>query len=152
MDTLLPAVRSHVMAAIHSKNTKPELIVRKALHALGFRYRIHCKNLPGSPDLVLSKYKAVIQVNGCFWHGHDCHLFKMPKTRTEYWQQKISSNQARDEKNREALLESGWRLMVVWECAIQGKQRLNREVLVSLMENWVLVGNGFVEIRGDASL
>ena len=147
----LALTRSQLMATIHSKNTKPELLVRKALHAQGFRYRTHGKDLPGSPDIVLPKYKAAIQVNGCFWHGHDCHIFKMPKTRTEYWQQKISRNQARDERNRKALQESGWRLMVIWECAIQGKRKLDREVLVSLVENWVLVGNEFVEIRGDAS-
>ena len=150
IETMTPlSSRSQIMALIHSKNTKPELLVRKALHTHGFRYRTHGKDLPGSPDVVLPKYKAVIQINGCFWHGHDCHIFRMPKTRADYWQQKITRNQARDEKNRKALLESGWRLMVVWECAVQGKCRLERETLISLIENWILVGNEFVEIRGE---
>ena len=151
-DSAHTSMRSHIMASIPSRNTKPELYVRKALHSLGFRYRLHVKRLPGSPDIVLPRYKAVIQVNGCFWHGHDCPANRPAKSNTEYWYQKISKNQARDERNRNALLKSGWRLLVIWECAIQGKQKLDRKVLISLVENWVLVGNELAEIRGDTSL
>ncbi|WP_263081702.1 very short patch repair endonuclease [Endozoicomonas sp. Mp262] len=149
MKTTLDETRSYIMASIHSKNTKPELIVRKKLHALGFRFRIHARELPGSPDLVLPKYKAVIQVNGCFWHGHDCPLFKMPKTRTEFWYKKISGNQERDKTNTGKLLMLGWRIMVIWECAIRGKQRIDENIWASLIENWLLVGNDFIELRGN---
>lgn len=149
MDKISPESRSHVMSCIHSKNTKPELIVRKALHALGFRYRIHCKELPGSPDLVLPKYKAVIQINGCFWHGHNCHLYRPPKSKVDFWNQKITKNQTRDMSNKSHLINLGWRLMVVWECAIQGKTKLDTSVLISLIENWILVGNDFVELQGN---
>ena len=142
--------RSYIMSCIHGKDTKPELLVRKALHARGYRFSVHSKKLPGSPDLVLAKYNAVIQVQGCFWHGHqDCYRYKPPKTRVEYWQQKIARNRARDERNKQALLVQGWRLMVVWECAILGKTMLNREILIELIENWILAGNDFVELRGN---
>ena len=147
---MAPKTRSQIMASIHSKDTKPEMAIRRGLHALGFRYRTHARDLPGSPDLVLPRYKAVIQINGCFWHGHEnCRLFKMPKTRVEYWQKKIERNRARDEKNQAALFDLGWRLMVVWECAIQGSRKLEIEKLLSLVESWILVGNDYIELRGD---
>lgn len=111
------------MAGIGAANTKPEMIVRRGLHALGWRYRLHVKDLPGKPDLVFPASKAVILVQGCFWHGHDCHLFRWPSTRDEFWRTKISGNVMRDRKVRGQLLNLGWRVLEVWECTLKGKHR-----------------------------
>lgn len=98
-DTVPPDVRSRMMAGIKAKDTKPELIIRRGLHAMGFRFRLHAKGLPGKPDLVLRKYRAVIFVNGCFWHGHECVLFKWPKSRADFWREKINRNRHNDRVN-----------------------------------------------------
>jgi DNA mismatch endonuclease, patch repair protein len=112
--------RSYNMSQIKGKNTKPEMLVRKFLHANGFRYRLHVRNLPGKPDLVLPKYKTVIFVHGCFWHGHkDCKYFVVPKTRTEWWLTKINSNIANDTKASKALRKEGWKLIHLWECNLK---------------------------------
>ncbi|WP_281645819.1 very short patch repair endonuclease [Parendozoicomonas sp. Alg238-R29] len=148
MDNLSSQTRSHIMASIHSKDTKPEILVRKALYSLGFRYRCHYKNLPGKPDIVLPKYRAIIQVNGCFWHGHDCHIFKMPKSRTEFWENKISRNQIRDEANHYQVTLSGWRNLVIWECALQGKEKQDFDWLIGEVVRWILVGGSSLELRG----
>jgi DNA mismatch endonuclease (patch repair protein) len=121
VDIVDAATRSLMMSGIRGKNTKPEIQVRRALFKQGYRYRLHVKNLPGKPDIVLPKYCAIIFVNGCFWHGHSCHLFKMPKTRREFWKTKIEGNRARDLKNLALLRANGWRSLVIWECAIRGK-------------------------------
>ena len=113
-----------MMRGIRGKDTKPELVIRSGLHALGFRYRLHVRVLPGKPDLVFPGRKAVIFVHGCFWHGHDCHLFKWPKTRRAFWHKKITTNRRNDEKHIAALREQDWRILVVWECALKGKTRL----------------------------
>lgn len=106
-----------MMSRIGARNTKPELVVRRGLHAAGFRFRLHRSNLPGSPDVVLPKHRAVIFVNGCFWHRHEgCANFRLPKTNTDFWQKKIDKNVARDEAAIEELLKLGWRVLVVWEC------------------------------------
>ncbi|MGX9855065.1 very short patch repair endonuclease [Limimaricola variabilis] len=112
-------VRSKNMAAIRGKNTKPEIIVRRELHARGFRFRLHAKRLPGKPDLILPKYKLAIFVNGCFWHGHNCKYFKWPRTKESFWEQKICKNIERDHRNEEGLLLQGWRVCLIWECAIR---------------------------------
>jgi DNA mismatch endonuclease (patch repair protein) len=125
-DKVTPEVRSRMMTSIKGKNTKPEMIIRKMLHALGFRYRLYAKDLPGCPDIVLPKYNAVIMVNGCFWHGHDCHLSNMPKSRSEYWEEKINKNRIRDEKNKKQLHELGWRVAIIWECAILCRLHLKK--------------------------
>lgn len=119
IDIVDKPTRSRMMAGIRSKNTKPEMVVRKFLHGLGLRYRLHRKSLPGTPDLVFPKYKTVIFVHGCFWHGHDCRYFKLPKTRTGFWLAKISGNRARDARNEEALRASGWKVIVIHECEIR---------------------------------
>ena len=126
------------MAGIGSKDTKPEIIVRKAMHSSGFRYRLHVKGLPGKPDLVFQKYNAVIFVNGCFWHGHDCHLFKWPKTRSDFWKQKIEGNIARDQRTSSELLATGWRVMTIWECALKGRDKIPHPKFVRAASNWLI--------------
>lgn len=119
MDRLTKEQRSRNMASVRGKDTKPELRVRSAVHRNGFRYSLHCKDLPGKPDLALPKYNTVIFVHGCFWHGHDCSKGKRPATNKGFWQEKLDSNVERDRRNQAALAESGWRVLVVWECEIE---------------------------------
>lgn len=112
-------IRSKNMSHIRSTNTKPEEKVRKYLFSKGFRYRKNVKSLPGSPDIVLSKYKTIIFVNGCFWHKHDCPRFVMPSSNQDYWIPKINANKERDERNQTLLRELGWKVIVVWECQLK---------------------------------
>lgn len=112
-----------MMAGIGPANTKPEMIIRRGLHALGWRYRLHAKGLPGKPDLVFPARRAVIFVQGCFWHGHDCALFRWPSTREEFWRSKIADNILRDRRVREQLLDLDWRVLDVWECSLKGRSR-----------------------------
>lgn len=115
-----PAIRSKNMAAIKGKNTKPEMLVRRFLHAHGFRYKLHDKTLPGKPDIVLPKYKTVIFIHGCFWHGHTgCKYYVVPKTRTEWWLNKINGNIANDTKAICALRQLGWKIITLWECELK---------------------------------
>ena len=120
--------RSRNMSAIKSKNTKPEIKVRKVLHSMGYRFRLHSKDLPGSPDIVLPKYKTVIFVHGCFWHRHEnCKYASTPKTRQEFWEAKFRENINRDKLNQENLSSNGWKIIIVWECEIKDKDfDLNR--------------------------
>lgn len=134
-----------MMANIRNRNTKPEIKIRQALHAKGFRYRLHDKKLPGKPDLVLPKYKAVIQINGCFWHGHSCPLFKWPSTRVEFWQNKIGGNIKRDQLNTEKLLEQGWRVLIWWECNTRNREVF--EVAVEKAVMWLRGNESFLEIE-----
>ena len=121
------ATRSYNMSRIKSKNTKPEILVRKFLFANGFRYRLYDKKLPGKPDIVLPKYKTVIFVNGCFWHGHEnCKYFKLPATRTEWWKGKIEGNINNDLKKHTLLEEAGYKVIVIWECEIKDKSIYDR--------------------------
>lgn len=123
-DVHTPEQRSFNMSRVKSKNTKPEMTVRKFLHAQGFRYRLHDKKLPGKPDIVLPKYKTVIFVHGCFYHGHEgCRYFVVPKTRTEWWLEKINSNRRRDDKNIVELIKSGWWVLVIYECELKPASR-----------------------------
>jgi len=113
-------IRSYNMSRIRAKNTKPELLVRKFLHANGFRYSLHNKKLPGKPDIVLPKYKTIIFIHGCFWHGHNkCKYFVVPKTRTKFWLNKIAANKANDEKAVKTLRKDGWKVITAWECALK---------------------------------
>lgn len=123
MDRHTKSQRRRNMQAIHGKDTSPEMIVRKRLFADGFRYRLHDKRLPGSPDLVLPKYRCVIFVHGCFWHGHDCPAFHWPKTNEEFWRTKITKNQERDSTTEKKLEKLGWRVLIVWECELRKKTR-----------------------------
>jgi len=120
-DTRDKAARSYNMSRIRSKDTKPELAVRKYLFSQGFRYRLHVKDLPGKPDIVLPKYKTIIFVNGCFWHGHkDCKYYRLPKSRVDFWENKVNYNRQNDEKKRKKLEELGWKVIVVWGCEVRG--------------------------------
>ena len=140
-----------MMSGIRGKNTRPEMMIRKALHARGFRYRIHCKDLPGNPDLCLPKYRAVIFVHGCFWHGHDCHLFKWPKTRPEFWRAKIERNRAVDRNGHQQLSSRGWRVLTVWECSMKGRSRLTIDALTEAISVWLKTGYADLEISGGDS-
>ena len=138
------------MSRIRGKDTKPELVVRRGLHARGFRFRLHRKDLPGKPDIVLPKHQAVILVQGCFWHGHDCHLFQWPRSRADWWQAKIESNMRRDKRNLQELMEEGWRILQIWECALTGKMRFPSEDMIDLAAAWLDSGDMDAEIQGKA--
>ncbi len=112
--------RSYNMSRIRSTHTKPEMLVRKFLHAHGYRYTLHNKKLPGKPDIVLPKYKTIVFIHGCFWHGHDnCKYYVVPKTRTDWWLNKINTNKANDEKALKALKKEGWKIITIWECDLK---------------------------------
>lgn len=146
MDNHSREVRSYNMSRIHSKNTKPEELVRKALFSKGFRYRKNDKRFSGHPDIVLPKYKTVIFINGCFWHGHEgCRYFVWPKSNTEYWWGKISSNIERDKLNYASLQKQGWRVIIVWECELKRDKR--EDTLCKLTEK-IRRGNIDDEQRG----
>jgi DNA mismatch endonuclease (patch repair protein) len=131
-DVHTPEQRSFNMSRVRSKDTKPEMIVRRFLHSHGFRYKLHDKKLPGKPDLVLPKYKTVIFVHGCFYHGHEgCRYFVVPKTRTDWWLDKINSNRRRDAANNTKLIEADWRILTVFECEL--KPALKEQTLQKLL-------------------
>jgi len=136
-DIVTPEVRSRMMAGIQGKNTKPEMLIRKGIHRLGLRFLVHDKRLPGKPDLVFPRWQAAIFVNGCFWHGHDCRLFKLPSTRTEFWQDKISTTKERDRTAIKKLEDSGWRVLTVWECQIKGRPAEEIESVLQRCRNWL---------------
>ena len=133
-DVHSPEKRSYNMSRIKSKNTKPELLVRQFLHANGFRYRLHVKDLPGKPDIVLPKYKTVIFIHGCFWHGHDqCRYYVIPKTKTEWWLNKINGNKTKDITNIGKLKHASWKVLEIWECEL--KKKLREKALNTLVQN-----------------
>ena len=146
VDVVDSATRSQMMSSIHGRNTRPEILIRSLLHRHGFRFRLHVRNLPGKPDIVLPRYHAVVFVHGCFWHGHDCPLFKWPKTRPDFWREKIGRNQANDNRTREALLANGWRVGIVWECALRGAGKDIGSVAQSLA-GWLRSDALFIEVR-----
>lgn len=137
------------MSGIRGKDTGIELQLRHRLHRKGFRYKLHDRKLPGRPDLVFPKHGAVIQVNGCFWHGHDCHLFKLPSSNRDFWEEKIAKNRQRDDRNRELLKESGWRVLEVWECSMRGKEALGGDEVAERAACWVLQAGGNDSEIGD---
>lgn len=135
MDIISPEQRSALMSRIRGKDTKIELEVRRGLHALGFRYRLGGAGLPGRPDIVLPKYRTVVFVHGCFWHRHDCHLFRLPKTRPEFWKTKIDANAERDKRKEAELIAAGWRVETIWECQLRGLSTDARSaVIIELAE------------------
>jgi DNA mismatch endonuclease (patch repair protein) len=133
--------RSKMMAGIRGKNTRPEIRVRNLLHHRGFRYRLHVGQLPGKPDVVLPKYHAAIFVHGCFWHGHNCPLFKLPQTRQEFWENKITRNRKNDKRAIKGLLADNWRVATVWECAMRGRGKLSDDIVAQRLEVWIKGGS-----------
>lgn len=148
------AQRRRNMRAIKSKNTSIEVQVRKMLWHSGYRYRLNVKDLPGTPDIYLPKYNAAIQINGCLWHGHDCPQFVLPKTRTEFWKEKILSNVERDLRNITESRQQNVRVLLIWECAIRGSGRLEPDYLLKLISRWLPTDYGLsvIDKRGMRSL
>lgn len=136
------------MSGIRGFNTKPELFLRRGLHAKGLRFRLHDRSLPGRPDLVFKGRSAVLFAHGCFWHGHDCPLFKWPKTRPEWWEAKIQRNRETDARAEARLRDAGWRAGIVWECALKGPGRLLPTVVLDTCETWLKSTKPRLEIRG----
>lgn len=142
--------RSRNMAAVRGKDTKPELLLRRELFRQGFRFRLHYGHLPGKPDIVLPKYRAVIHVHGCFWHGHNCPLFQWPATREDFWQKKITGNIARDQRTEDELKTAGWRVLTVWECALRGAGSATVESTASRVAHWIRSGRLSGQISGKS--
>lgn len=144
-DTVTAEVRSRMMAAIRSRDTKPEMVVRKVLHGMGFRYRIHKKVGKVRPDMLLPKYSAAVFIHGCFWHGHACSHSRIPKSNIGFWSAKIQGNAARDRRNEDEMLELGWRIAVVWECAVRPA---SRDATLKTLAGWLRNGEQRLEIAG----
>lgn len=150
-DIVLPSVRSRMMAGIRGKDTKPEMLVRRSLHAAGYRFRLHRRDLPGAPDIVLPGRKIAIFVHGCFWHRHPgCRYAKLPATRTDFWKDKLDSNVARDGSAVDALTAAGWRVLIVWECSTRDRKLAPRlaTLLCEWMESEALTGEISSSIAG----
>jgi len=135
------------MSGIRARDTKPEILIRSLLHASGVRFRLHVNALPGKPDIVLPKYRAVVFVHGCFWHGHGCRIFKWPATRPEFWRNKIERNRANDDKAVAALAAAGWRVAIVWECAIRSSAKTEGESLRLALLGWLKGDGSRLELR-----
>lgn len=142
------STRSKTMASVRTRDTNIELRVRKALFEKGYRYRIHVSKLPGSPDIVLSKYRAVVQVNGCFWHGHDCGKCSPTKKNTAFWHNKIIRNRERDACNQALLRYMGWKTLIVWQCALEGSYAPPFSEVVATIDNWIRFDDQDAEIGG----
>lgn len=139
---MTPEQRHRCMAAIKSNDTKPEMLVRRYLHALGYRYGLHNKKLPGSPDIVLRRLRTVIFINGCFWHGHDnCKYYRLPKTNPDFWRSKIDANRARDARTASALRALGWHVIVIWGCQLKTEE-LRTKTLRELADTLSRFGQG----------
>ena len=137
MDIVDKLIRSRIMSSVRQKHTRPEKLLRSVLHKSGLRFRLHDNGLPGSPDLVFPRFGAVVFVHGCYWHSHGCYRSTVPKTRREFWEEKFRANRRRDTKNIERLLLRGWRVMVVWECAIVGKHALAPDDVSGIVSTWL---------------
>ena len=137
------------MAAVRARDTKPEMLIRKALHAAGFRYRLNARDLPGKPDIVLPRFRAVVFVHGCFWHRHECDLFRWPESRPEFWREKLDANATRDLKAAEALSEAGWRQAVIWECALKGRKKRDFQDTMQRLTGWIQSDRKAITIGGE---
>jgi DNA mismatch endonuclease, patch repair protein len=148
MDVLTPSQRQLNMRRIRGRDTKPEMLFRRGLHARGLRYRLHDRSLPGRPDLVFSKYRIAVFIHGCFWHGHGCRLSKWPTTRQDFWRRKLGDNMARDQKAIAALQSTGWRVLVIWECAVRGPGRMDETAALDCAADHIRAGytHPFMEI------
>jgi DNA mismatch endonuclease (patch repair protein) len=147
-DIVPPSVRSRMMAGIRGKDTLPERLIRSGLHRMGFRFRLHPGNVPGRPDIVLPRYRAAIFVHGCFWHGHNCPLFKVPGDNREFWVRKIEGNRSRDAEVADLLRKAGWRQLTIWECAMKGAGKLDPDKLLQRCARWILGAKRTSTIRG----
>ncbi|HHT8996039.1 TPA: very short patch repair endonuclease [Burkholderia cenocepacia] len=148
VDIVDAVTRSRMMAGIRRQNTRPEIIVRQSLHAMGLRFRLHRRDLPGVPDIVLPGRRIAIFVHGCFWHMHsNCQLSKLPETRRDFWQAKLEANTRRDRRAVEALLSMGWRVLTVWECAVRTEEKATK--LSEKLRQWIDGGDIIGEISGD---
>lgn len=136
VDVVDSATRSRMMSGIRGRDTKPEVLIRSLLHRRGFRFRLDVRELPGRPDIVLPRYRAVVLVHGCFWHGHNCALFKWPSTRPEFWRAKIGRNRTNDARALAALTAQGWRVAVIWECALRGAAQ-DPQAVVERLATWL---------------
>lgn len=139
-DIVDTATRSRMMSGIRSTNTQPERHIRSLLHRHGLRFRLHVRELPGKPDIVMPRFHAVLFVHGCFWHGHACPLFRLPATRPDFWRAKIDRNRDNDLRAMSALAAAGWRVASIWECALRGRNALDDETLLGSIVCW-LQGN-----------
>lgn len=139
--------RSRMMSGIRSRNTRNEIIVRKKLFSRGFRYRINDRKLPGTPDIVLQKYNAIIFIHGCFWHGHSCTLFRLPSTNIQFWNDKISGNQKRDKLVIAKLRENSWRIAIIWECALKGEKEIAIDDIIERLADWIKGNRELLEIQ-----
>ena len=150
-DVHSPEIRSKNMRAIRSKDTVPELLVRRRLHAAGLRYSLHRKNLPGTPDLVFRQYRAVVFVHGCFWHGHTgCRYFKLPQSRPDFWHKKIVKNTLNDDEAVAELRRRGWRVAIVWECALKQKNADELKKLIERISSWITLGKNIQPVEFSA--
>ncbi|HEY5713016.1 MAG TPA: very short patch repair endonuclease [Allosphingosinicella sp.] len=147
-DVVNTATRSRMMSGIRARDTKIEIAIRKALFARGFRYRTDVRTLPGRPDIVLPRWKAVVLIHGCFWHAHDCGLYKIPATRPDFWRNKLEGNRERDRSNEAALLGDGWRVAVVWECALRGRGEAALINVFDQLAAWIRGADQLIELRG----
>lgn len=138
MDTVDKATRSRIMASVGQRDTGVEKMLRSALHQMGLRYRLHVPSLPGRPDLVFPRYRAVVFVHGCYWHAHGCHRSTVPRTSQGFWSEKFAANKLRDAKKEAALLDAGWRVMTVWECTLRGKTARPPEKVAAAIRKWLL--------------
>ena len=148
-DVLTPEQRHLNMSRVRGRDTKPELLLRRALHARGLRFRLHRRDLPGRPDCVFPRYHTCLLIHGCFWHGHDCSLFQMPSTRRSFWEEKIAKNRRRDRQVKGQLLAAGWRVIVVWECALRGPGRMVFGDVIDYCVNFIKgEGQRLAELKG----
>lgn len=150
MDIVSPDTRHRMMSSIRARNTKPEVVFRKGLHRRGYRYRLNAPHLPGKPDFILPRYRVAAFVHGCFWHRHDCYQFKMPSTRTEFWDAKLNRNQTRDAEVMAQIIALQWRHLTVWECSMRGRYKLGLDCALDQAEQWLLTSVSKLEIRGLA--
>lgn len=151
-DVLSPEQRKFNMSRIRGKDTKPEMLIRRGIHKRGLRYRLHDRALPGRPDLVFPKYRIVVFVHGCFWHAHGCSLFKLPKTREDFWKTKLLANVQRDHKATEMLISAGWRVLIIWECGLRSGARKNENATLDYIVSLIRQANGcaLLEIAEDS--
>lgn len=148
MDRVDKATRSYIMSRVGQKDTGAELLLRNALHKIGLRYRLHDGSLPGSPDLVFRRFRAVAFVHGCYWHSHGCYRSTVPKSGREFWCEKFQTNRSRDERNVSLLLKSGWRVLIVWECALRGKTGKSSPAVAEVVKAWLESSDKLGDIAG----